>query len=83
MVDKKNTDRIIISVDTRPVSDLRAVNLPHIVDIVEEIQRSRRRAPKMDVGDALNRLYILPDLSRMAMTELDWRLLGFWAKTLR
>ena len=56
---KKNPDRTA-SLDTRPISDLRSVNLrftedgdlfpawvPSIVDIVGGIQRRRRRFPKM------------------------------------
>ena len=92
LVAKKNTDRTI-SVDTRLISDLRAVNLgfqkqdlfpvwvPPIIDIVEEIQRRRRRFPKMtvlmckrDIEGSSNRIFIRPDLSRLLMAELDGRL---------
>ena len=91
---QENTDRTI-SVDTRLISDLRAADLgfqkqdsphvwvPPIIDIVAEIQRRRRRFPKMtvlmckrDIEGAFNRIFIHPDPWRLMMAELDGRLLG-------
>ena len=51
--------------------------------IVVEIQRMRRRSPKMtammrkrDTEGAFNRIPIRPDLSKLMITELDGNLLG-------
>ena len=56
---------------------------PPIVDIVGEIQRRRRRFPNMtamllkrDTDGGANRIFIHPDLSKLEIAELRWRLLG-------